>query len=58
MDKTIRKLNIIHAVHFLFYVYCPTNVHFYSLLIYVKHSATCFEPIPVHLQGPQYFKLH
>jgi hypothetical protein len=27
------NINIIHSVHFLFYVYCPTNVHFYSLLI-------------------------
>jgi hypothetical protein len=27
------KLNIIHSIHFFFYVYCPTNVHFYSLLI-------------------------
>jgi hypothetical protein len=27
-----------------FYVYCPTNVQFYSLLIFVQHSPTCFEP--------------
>ena len=46
------KLNIIHSVHFIFYVYCPTNVQFYSLLI-VKQSPTCFETYPVHLQGLQ-----
>jgi hypothetical protein len=29
----IYKLNIIHSVQFTFYVYCPTNVHVYLLLI-------------------------
>jgi hypothetical protein len=34
----LKPLNIIHSVHFLFFVYCPTNVHFYSLLIYETQS--------------------
>jgi hypothetical protein len=36
------------------YVYCPTNVQFYSLLI-VKHSATCFEPYPGSSSGTSVF---
>ena len=32
-----KYINIIHSIHFLFYVYCQTNVQFYSLLI-VKQS--------------------
>jgi hypothetical protein len=35
--KTL-DINIIHSLHFLFCVYCPTNVHFYSLLICETHS--------------------
>jgi hypothetical protein len=46
--------NIIHSVNFLFYVYCPMNVHFYSLLI-VKHSPTCFEPYPGSFSGTSVF---
>ena len=45
-----QELNIIHSVHFLFYVYCPTNVHFYSLLI-VKRRPICFEPYPGSSSG-------
>jgi hypothetical protein len=48
------SLNIIHSVHFLFYVYCPTNVHFYSPLI-VKRSPTCFEPYPGSSSGTSVF---
>jgi hypothetical protein len=41
-SSTIHKrehqvLNIIHSVHFLFYVYCPTIVHIYSPLICETH---------------------
>jgi hypothetical protein len=47
-NSNLNKLNIIHSVHFLFYVYCPTNVHIYSLL-FVWHSATCFETYTVFI---------
>ena len=30
------KLNIINSVNFLFYVFCPTNVQFYSVLSFVQ----------------------
>jgi hypothetical protein len=31
--KIVEMFNIIHSVHYLFYVYCPTNVHFYLVSV-------------------------